>query len=67
MEERLTDIEIQLMHQDNMIQELNQVVTGQQREIDRLTADVALLKEQLQLMSPSVQKDPADEEPPPHY
>lgn len=66
-DERITALEIHLMHQENMLQELNEVVTSQQDLIARLAADVAMLKAQLLIVAPSVQKDPADETPPPHY
>ncbi len=66
-DERITALEIHLMHQERLLQELNEVVTAQQDRIDRLLADVALLKAQLMIVAPSVQKDPADETPPPHY
>lgn len=67
MEERITDIEIQLMHHQNMIEQLNEVVTRQQSEIDSLQADIKQIMEHLQKIYPSVVRDVQDEEPPPHY
>jgi uncharacterized coiled-coil protein SlyX len=67
MEKRLTDLEIQLMHQDNTIQQLNEVVIKQQQMIEKLTKDVAQIVEHLQAMTPSAVGEAEDEEPPPHY
>ncbi len=64
---RITDIEIHLMHQAKAIEELNEAVIRQQRQIDDLTADVARLREQLQGLAPSAVREPSEEEPPPHY
>ncbi len=66
-EQRITDMEIHLMHQEDTIQQLNEVVYQQQQQLDRLAAEVELLKQQLQVMAPSAVREPADEEPPPHY
>ncbi|GFE58053.1 SlyX family protein [Geobacter sp. AOG1] len=66
-EQRITDLEIHLMHQEDTIQQLNEVVYQQQQQLDRLSAEVELLKQQLQCMAPSTVREPADEEPPPHY
>ncbi len=67
MKERITDIEIHLMHQENTIQQLNDVVTRQQAMIEELQADVRLIMQQLRTISPSAVREPEDEEPPPHY
>ncbi len=67
MEERITDIEIQLMHHENTIQQLNEVVTGQQQAIEKLQSDVRMIIEHLRVIMPSVVKDAGEEEPPPHY
>ncbi|MEA5114355.1 MAG: SlyX family protein [Geobacteraceae bacterium] len=67
MKERITDIEIKLMHHENTIQQLNDVVTRQQCEIDKLQAGFRQLKEQFLKILPSDVRDVRDEEPPPHY
>ncbi len=67
MNERITDIEIQLMHQENTIQQLNEVVTRQQGMIEDLQADVRLIMQQLRTLCPSTVRDAEDEELPPHY
>jgi SlyX protein len=67
MEDRITDIEIQLMHHENTIQQLNEVVTRQQSEIENLQEDIKQIMEHLRKIYPSVVRDVQDEEPPPHY
>ncbi len=67
MNERLTDIEIQLMHHENTIQQLNEVVIGQQAVIEELQAGLRQLREQLRKIHPSDVRDLDDEEPTPHY
>jgi SlyX protein len=65
--ERITDIEIQLMHHENTIQQLNEVVTRQQLEIENLQADFKQMMQHLQKIYPSAVRDVLEEEPPPHY
>ncbi len=67
MKERITDIEIKLMHQENTIQQLNEVVVRQQGMIEQLQTNVRLIMEQLRAISPSTVRDAEDEELPPHY
>jgi len=67
MKERITDIEIQLMHHENTIQQLNEVVTRQQLAIEALQGDLRQMMEQLQKIYPSDVMDTQEEEPPPHY
>jgi SlyX protein len=67
MQDRITDIEIQLMHHENTIQQLNEVVTRQQLVIEQLQSDLQRVKQHLQMISPSAVRDVQEEEPPPHY
>ena len=67
MKERITDIEIQLMHHENTIQQLNEVVTRQQLAIEQLQTDFQRMMQHLQMISPSAVGDILEEEPPPHY
>ncbi|HOI15215.1 MAG TPA: SlyX family protein [Geobacteraceae bacterium] len=67
MKERITDIEIQLMHHENTIQQLNEVVTRQQFAIEELRAGFREMMQQLRKLCPSDVRDPLEEEPPPHY
>jgi SlyX protein len=67
VKERLTDIEIQLMHHENTIQQLNEIVTRQQLVLEKLQTDFKQMLQHLQMISPSPVGDLQDEEPPPHY
>jgi len=67
MEQRLTDMEMLIMHQGHVIEQLNEVVTAQQTSIDRLLLDVRIIKEHLSGMQGSENRLPSEEEPPPHY
>jgi len=66
MNDRVTDLEIHLTHQEHRIEELNDLVYCQQQQIDALTADIRQVKEQLQ-MGLSARVSEMEEEPPPHY
>ncbi len=55
------------MQQERTIQELNEIVCRQEVTIEALKRDFTLLKEQFLAVSPSVSRDPDQEEPPPHY
>jgi SlyX protein len=63
--ERIDGVELRLTYQDVTIETLNQTITAQWLEIDRLTRQVAELKERLQ-EAESNASGPANE-PPPHY
>jgi len=67
MKERITDIEIQLMHHENTIQQLNEVITRQQLAIEELQADFRQIMEDLRKIDNSDMSDQQEEEPPPHY
>lgn len=67
MEERINELEMRYMQQEHTIQELNEIVCRQELMIEQLRRDFVMLKEQLMAMSPSVSRDPDQEEPPPHY
>jgi len=67
MKERITDMEIQLMHHENSIQQLNEVVTRQELEIEKLRNDMRQMMRHLQMITPSLVRDALEEEPPPHY
>jgi uncharacterized coiled-coil protein SlyX len=67
MERRITDIEIHLMHQEETIRELNEVVIRQQQQIDRLEAELGQLKGQMEEVAEPHRKRPEEEDPPPHY
>ena len=65
LSERIDALEMRLTYQDVTIETLNQTITAQWIEIDRLTRQVAELKERLQEAESSA-PGPVNE-PPPHY
>jgi SlyX protein len=65
LSERIDALEMRLTYQDVTIETLNQTITAQWVEIDRLTRQVAELKERLQ-EAESNAPGPVNE-PPPHY
>lgn len=67
MEQRLTDMEMLIMHQGHVIEQLNEVVTEQQTLISQLARELKLIKEHLRGVSSSDNRLPSEEEPPPHY
>ena len=63
--ERIEALEIRVAYQDDTIETLNQAITSQWAEIDRLTRQVNELKERLQDAESNL---PASaNERPPHY
>jgi SlyX protein len=65
LSERIDALEMRLTYQDVTIETLNQTITAQWVEIDKLTRQVAELKERLQ-EAESNAPGPVNE-PPPHY
>jgi SlyX protein len=66
-ENRLTDIEIKLTHQEDTIEKLNQVVCLQQKKIDHLEAICEALIRHVKELSDSATEQRTTNEPPPHY
>jgi len=67
MENRLVELEMRYMQQEHTIQELNEIVCRQEAALEALKREVTTLKEQFLAMTPSISRDPDQEEPPPHY
>lgn len=65
LSERLEALEVRVTYQDDTIETLNQTITAQWTEIDRLMRQVAELKERLQDAESNIPA-PANERPP-HY
>ena len=68
IDERLTELEIQLAHVQRLYEQLNEVVTDQATSADRMQRRVLQLQEQLKTLKEKQQPaiDPLDEKPP-HY
>ncbi len=66
-EERLIELEIKVIYQEDLLQTLNNIVSQQQQQIDRLEATCKMLNERINsLSSKSDVGEPIDEVPP-HY
>ena len=66
-EERFVDLESRLAHQDQLLHELNDVVTDQQAQLLQLQELCKALIERIQTLAEGAHSsDPADERPP-HY
>lgn len=65
LSERIDALEMRLSYQDVTIETLNQTITAQWNEIDRLTRQVAELKDRVR-EAESNAPGPANERPP-HY
>lgn len=66
-EERLTDIEIKVARQEDLLDTLNQTVYRQQKKIGELEALCAALARQMKAGSASSQDNEFVDERPPHY
>lgn len=67
MEDKITDLEIRLTHQEAAIEEINTVLLKQHSQLESLIADIQILQRQLRDMSESNIADQSQETPPPHY
>ncbi len=65
--ERLIDIETKLAHQEDLLNELNTVVTDQQAQISRLETLCRSLLDRLRSLSDGESAGGPDDERPPHY
>ena len=67
MEERLNELEMRFMLQQNTLDDLNDIVCHQEQTILRLEREITRLKEQVQMALPGLTVSAEDDEPPPHY
>ena len=63
MEDRLTEMEIKLSFQENLVRTLDQSVIELRAEVDKISRNLRAYEEQMQAGMP---ENPANE-PPPHY
>ena len=66
-ESKLIEIETRLAHQDQLLIELNDVVTDQQTQLMRLEELCAALIERVRLLAEGGSGDGGQDERPPHY
>ena len=63
---RLTELEIKASFNEDMLDQLNQVVIGQQRQIDALVSEVGRLRQQIP-ETDTGGSSRVDDDLPPHY
>ena len=67
LNDRLETLESRLAYAEYTVEQLNEEVTTQGRELDRLKHQIQLLVDKLQSVQPSQIASMAEETPPPHY
>jgi len=65
MENRLTDLEIRITHQEESIDELTRTLLSQEKLIAKLSTDLERVQSQLTTVSNIASQ--SEETPPPHY
>ena len=66
LSERIDALESRLAYQDQAIEQLNETITAQWKQIDALTRQLSALTERLQEAEANAPAAPANERPP-HY
>jgi SlyX protein len=66
-EDKITDLEIRLTHQEAALEEMNGVLMAQHTLIGALQDDIARLRRQLQDINAGNVTEQSNEPPPPHY
>lgn len=66
-EERFVDLETRLAHQDQLLHDLNNVVTEQQAKLMQLDELCRALIDRVRSMGEGVSTGDPDDERPPHY
>jgi SlyX protein len=66
-EDRITDLEIRFSHQDQFLHQLNDIVVGQQRTIERLEKEILDLKRAVNVEGGVSGTRTLKDEVPPHY
>lgn len=67
MEKRIADLEMRFSFQDQLISQLDEVITRQQAQIDHLEKMVALMADRHQSSGSLFEAIEGEEPPPPHY
>lgn len=66
-EQRITELEIRFTHQDHYVQQLNEIVTHQQKTIDRLEKEILDLKRSVNNEAAVSGTRTLADDKPPHY
>lgn len=67
MEDRLIELETRVAFQDDLLHQLNEIVSRQSVELDSLILQMRRMQERLEGMEPAHMKSQEEETPPPHY
>ena len=67
MENKIIDLQSKLAFQDETINELNEVITDQQNQLDQLREEIRLLGLRIASVAQSSTATEEKEPPPPHY
>lgn len=67
MENKIIDLESRLAFQDATINELNDVITDQQNQLDQLREEIRLLNLRIASVAEASNVSEEKEPPPPHY
>ena len=66
-EDRLTDLEMRLMHQEAAVEELSLASHHQQNQLNEILQELKLIQAMLRQLSPGEIDSSVNEPPPPHY
>ena len=66
-EDRIIELEIKTAYQEDLLQELNKIVSRQQQQIERLEATCRLLNQRINSLSIEGSGVESVDEVPPHY
>jgi SlyX protein len=67
MQEAIDDLQMKLAFQEDLLEQLNQVVTEQQQQITNLELALETMKVQVNTMQTATQESGQQHELPPHY
>ncbi|OOF86764.1 SlyX family protein [Rodentibacter ratti] len=67
LENRITELEMKVAFQEQLLEELNQALVQQQFDMDRMQLQLRYMVNKLKDFQPSNIASQAEETPPPHY
>ena len=67
LQQQIDDLEYKVVFQEDTIDQLNNALTRQQGDIERMTVQIQYLVSKLQHVEPENIASQAEETPPPHY
>jgi SlyX protein len=67
MQQKIDDLEMKMTFQDHTIEELNDALTDQQKQLDKIHQQMQFLLGKMQGLTSSLMASESEETPPPHY